>query len=210
MTDWILDITAWAQGAGVLGMVVMSLLFLVCAVLAVPASWPQMLLGFLYGPVVGVALTWPLTVLSGVLDAWLGRTAFRGMMSRRLERTGALLQRIDARLEARGFVVVLLMRLSPVSPFHIVSYALGLTRIRLRDIAVGTALGCIPPVLMYVVVGASITELARVFEGDRSGWTLYVAVLCTVAVAAGSTWLARRELAALQADAPGPEGGPSD
>jgi uncharacterized membrane protein YdjX (TVP38/TMEM64 family) len=60
---------------------------------------------------------------------------------------------IDGMVAADGWRLVALMRLSPIMPFSIASYALGLSGVRLGDYVVGT-LASLPLLLGYVVIGA--------------------------------------------------------
>jgi uncharacterized membrane protein YdjX (TVP38/TMEM64 family) len=49
---------------------------------------------------------------------------------------------------------VLTLRLLPVAPFGLVSYAFGATGVRLRAYLAGTALGAVPSTVVYATLGA--------------------------------------------------------
>ena len=68
--------------------------------------------------------------------------------------SGARITRVDALLRRRGLASVIGVRLIPVLPFTVINYTAGLTAVRLRDYAIGTALGIIPGTLAYVAIGA--------------------------------------------------------
>jgi uncharacterized membrane protein YdjX (TVP38/TMEM64 family) len=57
------------------------------------------------------------------------------------------------KLGHNGFLVVMAVRLMHINPFGLSNYAMGLTRIRAREAAIGTLLGNIPAVAFYVGVG---------------------------------------------------------
>ena len=59
---------------------------------------------------------------------------------------------IERAVSARGLRVVLLLRLSPIVPFNVLNYALGLTTIPLRDFLLGSA-GMLPGALRYAYCG---------------------------------------------------------
>jgi uncharacterized membrane protein YdjX (TVP38/TMEM64 family) len=76
----------------------------------------------------------------------LGRDAVRALDSQQL-------QRLDGLLRRRGLIAVIGIRLVPL-PFAAVSYACGLSALRLRDYLLGTAVGILPGATAYVTVGA--------------------------------------------------------
>lgn len=59
----------------------------------------------------------------------------------------------EAGVERRGFLIVLIMRLVPLIPFDVISYGAGLSKIKFTDFLMGTLLGIIPGVLVYVNLG---------------------------------------------------------
>ena len=66
---------------------------------------------------------------------------------------GTRLKLLNGMVTQDGWRLVALLRISPVMPFSITSYALGLTNIRPRDYVLGT-LASLPLLLGYVVIGA--------------------------------------------------------
>jgi uncharacterized membrane protein YdjX (TVP38/TMEM64 family) len=74
-----------------------------------------------------------------------------------------------------GRRIVLLLRLSPVFPFNLLNYALGLTRVRFADFAIASV-GMLPGTLLYVYYGKVIADVARL-AGDTPiprGWGYYM------------------------------------
>ncbi|MCB9682489.1 MAG: TVP38/TMEM64 family protein [Alphaproteobacteria bacterium] len=197
----VIGVVQAAHEAGPWGAVVFALAFGVAAVLAVPASFGQMTAGFLYGPVAGVLVSWACSVVFATVDFVLART----VLQRRVVggwTDSDLWQRLDGHLATRGLGWVVLLRLSPMSPFHVVSYALGCTSVGLVPFVLGTAVGAVPPVLLYTLLGAGITDLARLAEGQApTGSSLYVVLGLTLVASAGLSWRVRRALQAIAADA---------
>jgi uncharacterized membrane protein YdjX (TVP38/TMEM64 family) len=54
---------------------------------------------------------------------------------------------------------VLYVRLLPAIPYTVVNYSAGLTRLRFRDMALGSAIGTAPRTFAYVALGGSIDNL---------------------------------------------------
>ena len=86
-----------------------------------------------------------------------GRAAGRGRCALRRDRP---------RGRAQGRRIVFLLRLSPVFPFNLLNYALGLTRVRLWDYAVAS-LGMLPGTLLYVYSGKVVGEVAALAGGGE-------------------------------------------
>jgi uncharacterized membrane protein YdjX (TVP38/TMEM64 family) len=108
---------------------------------------------------------------------------------------------IDEAVGDSGFKIVFLLRLSPLFPFNLLNFTLGLTRVRLRDYVAASFLGMLPGTLLYVYLGSLVTsasELAAGRHGDAGSWgrALYVlGFVATVAATILVTRVARRALA---------------
>jgi len=117
---------------------------------------PGVLLGLAAGAIYGVTagfLASAVGILAGAVVAFaLSRSMLRpwiGLMLGRHQR----LSRLDGMIAKDGWRIVALLRISPVMPFSITSYALGFSGISMRDYFLGT-LASMPPLLGYVVLGA--------------------------------------------------------
>lgn len=64
------------------------------------------------------------------------------------------LKNIQELLKDNGFLMILLLRLIPLFPFDLISYGAGLTKISYKDFALGTLIGTIPGILVFVNLGA--------------------------------------------------------
>jgi len=68
---------------------------------------------------------------------------------------------VDAWVQRRGVSGVIGLRLLPVVPFNALNYAFGLSSVRRREHAVGTAIGILPGSVAFVALGDSIAAEAR-------------------------------------------------
>jgi uncharacterized membrane protein YdjX (TVP38/TMEM64 family) len=110
-----------------------------------------------------------------VASEWFGKIVGKKMT----------LAQINRAVAERGWKVVMLTRLPPVSPFSLLSYAYGLTSVRLRDFMIGTAIGMIPGTTAYVYLGTILGHVAAGAHRSRTPleWTIYIAgFIATVAV----------------------------
>ena len=125
--------------------------FLVALSGVIPASILGVAAGAAYGFFGGFAIS-ASGVMAGALAAfWLSRSAFRPMIARYLHRRAGW-HDFDRAIAKDGWRFVCLIRLSPVMPFAIASYSLGISSISLKDYLLGT-LASLPALALYVFFG---------------------------------------------------------
>jgi uncharacterized membrane protein YdjX (TVP38/TMEM64 family) len=207
---WTLALVAWIRGAGAGGAAVFAIAYVAATVLLLPGSILTLGAGFAYGPVLGLLLASPVSVVAATAAFVLGRSVARGWVARKVAGDPRFAA-IDHAVGESGFRIVFLLRLSPLVPFNLLNFTLGLTRVRLRDYVAASILGMFPGTLLYVYLGSLVTsasELAAGRHGDAGGLgrALYVlGLVATVAATVVITRIARRALArALEHKAPAP------
>jgi len=206
VTDWLLAFVAWVQGAGTAGMAGFVAAYVAACVFFLPAFLLTLGAGFVYGVVTGSVLVWLSASLGATVAFLLGRTVARDAIARQV-RTNARFASIDRAVGREGLKIVFLTRLSPAFPFVLLNYAYGLTTVSLRDYVIGTTLGMIPGVVMYVYFGSLLTSLTQLASGAPSGGTAkqvltFVGFAATVVVTIVVTRIARRALEEATAEAP--------
>jgi pyruvate/2-oxoglutarate dehydrogenase complex dihydrolipoamide dehydrogenase (E3) component/uncharacterized membrane protein YdjX (TVP38/TMEM64 family) len=198
VTDWLLGFVGWVRDAGLVGMAVFVAAYVVACILWLPASVLTLGAGFAYGIATGAVLVWVAAGLGAVVTFLLGRTVARDAVARRVQ-ANPKFAAIDRAVGREGLKIVFLTRLSPVFPFAAQNYLYGVTQVTLRDYLVGTMVGMIPGVLMYVYLGSLFTSVSEIASGTASGGTAkqvltFVGFVATVAVTVFVTRLARRAL----------------
>src|SRR5262249_15305064 len=124
----------------------------------------------------------------------LARSAFQRRMTE-LPRFAA----IDRAVSREGLKVVLLLRLSPVFPFNLLNYALGLTRVRFVEFLVASV-GMLPGTVLYTYSGKLVGDVTALVASRSPPRTAgYYVVLglglaATLAVTTMITRVARRAL----------------
>lgn len=163
-----------------------------------PASWLQGAAGFLYGAGPGIALAWVASTGFGLLAFEATRGRLRGPFSRFLERRGKRgLDALQRTVEERGLIAVLLLRISPLAPYNVVSYVLGVSGLDRRTYLLGTAIGGLVPVLVYALLGSAVSDLASLTDAGKGSPVASAVVIGTTLVASlGVAWLVKRALAA--------------
>jgi uncharacterized membrane protein YdjX (TVP38/TMEM64 family) len=214
--QYLIGVLEWTQSLGAWGPVFVAAFYVVACVLFLPGSVLTLGAGFLFGVPVGFLTVW----IGANLGAWgaflVGRTVAREWVGRKV--AGNLkFAAIDEAVGREGFKIVLLVRLSPVFPFNLLNYALGLTKVSFRNYALASLIGMLPGTLMYVYFGSAARSLADVaagkVEGGMAGQVFFwVGLAATIAVALFVTRIARKSLkdteASVQVNERSAEGAP--
>lgn len=204
---WAVDLSGWIRGAGGLGVAVYALVYVIATILFVPGSILTVAAGFAYGPIWGTLLVSPVSVVAATAAFGLGRSAARSRVAGRVTKYPRLAV-IDRAIGEDGFTIVLLLRLSPIVPFNLLNYALGLTRIKLRTYVLASFVGMLPGTFLHVYLGSLITNASELASGHRPSADVWGEVLywgglaATIVVTVLIAHIARRALN--RALAPGP------
>ena len=190
---------AWVDGLGIWGPVVFVAGYALATVAFVPGSLLTLAAGAIFGLGKGTALVLVAATLGASAAFLISRYLARGLVERRLagnQRFAA----IDRAVGAEGRKIVLLLRLSPLFPFNLLNYALGLTHVRFADYLVAS-IGMLPGTLLYVYSGKVAGDVARLAAGApiRHGAAYYaVAGLGLVATLVVTMLVARTARRALR------------
>jgi uncharacterized membrane protein YdjX (TVP38/TMEM64 family) len=194
---------AWVQGLGFWGPVVFILGYAAATVAFAPGAVLTLAAGALFGLFYGTVYTLAGATLGASLAFLVSRYVARRAVERRIT-ANPRFQAIDRAVGREGFKIVALLRLSPVFPFNLLNYALGLTRVRFLDYFAASA-AMLPGTLLYVYYGKAAGSLASAFAGGgapaaggqskAASWALLaVGLLATVAVTTYVTRLAGKAL----------------
>jgi uncharacterized membrane protein YdjX (TVP38/TMEM64 family) len=149
------DLGALLPAAYIVAHILASLAFVPRSVMAIVGA-------ALWGFWTACALSLAGAMAGAVAGFLLARYANAGLLvPEEVKRIGPLLERA----ERGGWRLVMIVRLIPVLPHALTNYAFGLTRVSLRDYALGSFLGLLPHTLIFVNLGLSGR---RALEGE--GW----------------------------------------
>lgn len=188
----------WVRGLGVWGPLMFTLGYIVAAVAFVPGVLLTLAAGAIWGIFPGVPYVFTAAVLGASAAFLVARYVARAAIERRLA-GNVRFAAIDRAVGVQGRKFVFLLRLSPVFPFNLLNYALGLTSIRFVDYVIAS-IGMLPGTFLYVYYGKLVGDLAAL-AGDAAiekGTGYYVVLiaglLATVVVTTLVTRTARNAL----------------
>lgn len=153
VAPWLPGFATWVHSLGVWGPVVFVGAYVAVVVLMLPAFLLIMGGGAVFGVTEGSLLSLVGALLGGTAAFLIGRHYARDAVERRVK-SNATLSALDRVIGEDGLKLVFLLRLSPAVPYVLSNYALGITRVRLRDFFVGT-FGLLPIVVTYAAYGSA-------------------------------------------------------
>jgi uncharacterized membrane protein YdjX (TVP38/TMEM64 family) len=192
------EFAGWVEGLGLWGPVVFVAAYAAATVAFIPGSLLTLAAGAIFGVIEGTLLVFIAATLGAGLAFLVSRHLARSAIEQRLA-GNAKFDAIDRAVAMEGRKIVLLLRLSPVFPFNLLNYALGLTQVRFWDY-VFASVGMLPGTVLYVYYGALAGEVAALAGGATApkgaGYysVLAIGLVATIAVTAVVTRAARRAL----------------
>lgn len=183
---------------GPAGPIAFMIAYAVAIVAFVPGSILTLAAGAIFGLVEGTLYVFIAATVGACAAFAVSRYVARSSIERRMAGDRRF-EAIDRAVEKEGRKIVFLLRLSPIFPFSLLNYALGLTRVRFADYAVA-CIGMLPGTVLYVYYGKIAGDVASAIGGaapERGAgyYAVMVAGLAaTVAVTALVTRTAKRAL----------------
>jgi len=195
--DYVPAFREWVEGLGFWGPLVFVLAYAVATVAFLPGSLLTLAAGAVFGIAEGLLWATCGALLGSSAAFLIARYAARGWVEKKIEGRPRFAA-VDRAVGREGLKVVALLRLSPLFPYNLLNYALGLTRVKFRHYLVAS-LAMIPGTLLYVYYGkvAGDVVTAAGGAGGKSAWEwvlLGVGLAATVAV---TVLIARKAKAAL-------------
>ena len=185
----------WVEQNVAVGAVTFAAVYAVCTVLFIPGSLLTLGAGYVFARAVGQGAG----IALGVLVVWAGANvgaAAAFLLGRYVLRDAAgawyrkfrVMEAVDSAVAEQGLKIVTLLRLSPVVPFTLFNYIMGLTSVGFREYIVGTVVGIVPGTTAFVFIGTTLQsiggdESSEEEEEDSSAATVRLVILIVGAVA---------------------------
>ena len=160
--QWLASLGPWAP-------VMFVVLYVVAALLMIPASILTIGGGMLFGLVRGGTYVLTAALIAATLCFLIARHIARGWISHRLEAHPKFIA-LDQAVAREGWKIVAMVRFAPVFPFSITSYGFGLTRVPLWHYVLAS-FAMIPGTLWYVYLGTLVGDIAGIRQqAPMSPW----------------------------------------
>jgi len=199
IAHYIPQFAEWVASLGVWGPVVFILGYAVAAIAFVPGSLLTLAAGIIFGLAKGTVFTLIGATLGASGSFLIARYLARARIEKKIA-GNAKFAAIDRAVGREGFKIVALLRLSPVFPFNLLNYALGLTKVPFLHYLAACA-AMLPGTLLYVYYGKALGSLADLASGTSKTqkgpefWIfLGIGLLATIVVTTFVTRLAGKAL----------------
>ncbi|NJL35610.1 MAG: TVP38/TMEM64 family protein [Leptolyngbyaceae cyanobacterium RM2_2_4] len=175
------QIQVWLEQAGVWAPVAYIALYVTATLLILPSTALNLAGGAIFGVWLGTLWTSFAALIAAIAAFAFTRTVGRKLVASRL---AGRWQAMDAEMVQGGLFYMFAIRLLPIIPYGLVNFAAGLTSVSFKDYTLGTALGTVPGVLPFVMLGSSG------LNAMRTGETIpLIGALSLISIlVAGATW----------------------
>ncbi|MEL7310281.1 MAG: TVP38/TMEM64 family protein [Pseudomonadota bacterium] len=192
IAEWLTALVQWIDANRQTAWIVFIIVYVLATVLMLPGSILTVAAGYVFGVVYGTILVSISSVLGATAAFLVGRSLGRGWVREKIG-ADARLAAIDKATEKRGFLVMLLLRLSPIFPFNVMNYLMSLTGMSLRNYVAGSWLGMLPGTVLYVYLGSAASDLTALVAGeyDAGPFGKYFFIGGLIATAAATVLIAR-------------------
>ena len=153
----------WVESIGIWGPFVFATGYAIATVAMVPGLPLTLVAGAIFGLTTGIATVFIGASVGATLAFLVSRYVARSWVEQKLEGYEKFAA-IDSAVGKKGMKIVMLLRLSPLVPFNLLNYALGLTSVRLREYVLAH-LAMLPATFLYVYYGHLAGTVAKVASG---------------------------------------------
>jgi uncharacterized membrane protein YdjX (TVP38/TMEM64 family) len=150
LEDRMREIHHWIRTLGGWGPVVFTLIYTVGIVATLPASAMTLMAGAFFKPLLGIVVATLGSFLGTSIVFFIARYFARKDLERLTARNEKF-KKLDQMTERHGALLVAMMRLMPLSPFSVLNYAFGLTKIRFWEYALWSCLCTLPSTILFVL-----------------------------------------------------------
>jgi len=187
------------ESLGAIAPIAFMLIYIVATIAFLPGSIPTLGAGVLFGIIQGSIYVFIGATIGATLAFLIGRYLARDWISKKIAGNKKF-SAIDRAVGKEGFKIVLLTRLSPIFPFNLLNYGMGITGVSLKDYVLASV-GMIPGTIMYVYIGSLAGSLATIGGETQTDanpiaqWAIrIIGFIATVAVTLYVTKIARKAL----------------
>ncbi|MBZ9687746.1 TVP38/TMEM64 family protein [Clostridium estertheticum] len=150
------NMKAFIDSYGMFSPVIYIILFTFVPLTLFPDSILAIAGGMCFGMMGGFIYTMIGAILGGTLSFFLASTLGHKVFNKFIKKD---LSNLENSIKNSGFLLVFILRLIPLFPFDIISYAAGFSGVKFKDFALATLLGIIPGIFIFVNIGDKATDI---------------------------------------------------
>lgn len=168
--EWIVAALGFIEANRRVAWLIYILSYIAATVLLIPGSIITLAAGFIFGLPMGVVVVSAGSVIGASCAFIIGRFFVRDWVAGKIAEMPRF-RALDRATNSNGFMIVFLARLSPLFPFNLLNYGMGLTAVRLRDYFFASWIGMLPGTIVYVYIGTLAKDLTELSSGQIDSGT---------------------------------------
>ena len=169
------EFAEWVDGLGWWGPLIFMAGYVAATVAFVPGSVLTLAAGAIFGLASGLVYVFIAATVGSAAAFLISRHIARSVIEDRIQNNERFAA-IDRAIGRKGLKIVILLRLSPMFPFNLLNYALGLTSVSFTDYVFASP-AMLPGTLLYVYYGKIASDVALLAGGASMHGPAYYAVL---------------------------------
>jgi len=194
----LLDFMSWIDEIPKLyGTITLTFMYAIAMVFCFPGTPFNLAAGFLFDIWLGAAVTIVGCDLGATFAFLLGRTLGKDWAQEQVAKNKKF-SLVSLAVEKNAWLIIFLVRLSPVFPFGLCNYLFGVTKVKFSSYWTATTLGLIPCTVAYTYLGGLMRNLTDIYsqEGADTSSTMLIviAILITILGIAIITLVTKRTL----------------
>jgi len=188
----------WIRGVQPLyGSIILASMYAFAMIFCFPGTPFNLAAGFLFDIWLGAIVSVVGCVVGATLAFMIGRTLGKDWAQEQVSKNKKF-SLVSMAVEKNAWMIIFLVRLSPVLPFGLCNYLFGVTKVKFSDYWTATTCGLIPCTVAYTYLGSLMKELAEIYSddgGDSNATVLIIiAIVITVISIAAITFVTKRTL----------------
>ena len=198
LQEFLQNALQWINSLGAIGGIVFIGIYIIATLAFLPASILTLGAGVIFSITWGSLYVFIGATLGATAAFLIGRYLAKGWVKEKIS-SYKKFATIDQAVSKKGLKIVLLMRLSPLFPFNLLNYALGITSVSFSDYFLGSV-GMIPGTIMYVYLGSLAGDIALIGGKNQPSnmilhWVIQIiGLIATIAVTVYVTKIAKKAL----------------
>ncbi|MGV8982988.1 TVP38/TMEM64 family protein [Clostridium sp.] len=150
------NMQSFIDSYGIFSPIIYIILFTFVPLTLFPDSILAIAGGMCFGMVGGFIYTMIGAILGGTLSFYLAKNLGHKVLKKIIKND---LSSLENAIKTKGFLLVFVLRLIPLFPFDIISYAAGFSGVKFKDFALATISGIIPGIFVFINIGDKASEI---------------------------------------------------
>jgi len=177
---WIGDINK------IYGSLTLTFIYAITMIFCFPGTPFNLAAGYMFGIWVGAIVTVVGCDLGATFAFLIGRTLGREWAQEQVAKNKKF-SLVNLAVEHNAWLIIFLVRLSPVLPFGLCNYLFGVTKVNFSSYWTATTAGLIPCTLAYTYLGSLMRDLTDLYSEDGGNSNTTIIVLAIVFTVVGIT-----------------------